>query len=337
MIILISVFTLLLVYYVFFLAEIMRGLKKVSHEKLTSNNKEFISVIVPFRNEEKNILNSLHSINKQTLDPNRFEILYVDDNSDDNSIKLLEKAPKSNNIFILKSPVDLEEKAHKKLALSYAIKKAKGDIIITTDADCIQDRDWLKTMVSYFDKNTAFVSGPVEFISDGTLFGELQKIEFSSLILIGAGLVESRTPIICNAANLGFRKDVYEEVGGYKDNLNLSSGDDEFLMQKIHRETDYKIKFCFEKKAFSYTSPNKTINQFYQQRKRWASKGFHYVDKLIVIKLILIFLFYVGIPTQILLGIFLNSFFFSSPFPLPTSHFLPPIGDRECGEYVRLW
>ncbi len=134
-------------------------------------------------------------------------------------------------------------------------------------------------------KNTAFVSGPVEFMSNGSFFYEIQKLEFSSLIFVGAGLIGIKSPIICNAANLGFRKSVFFEVGGYNDNLLLSSGDDEFLMQKIARQTNYDIKFCLNKNAIAYTLPNENLSQFYQQRKRWASKGFHYVDKSIVLKL----------------------------------------------------
>jgi cellulose synthase/poly-beta-1,6-N-acetylglucosamine synthase-like glycosyltransferase len=141
------------------------------------------------------------------------------------------------------------------------------------------------------------------------LFARLQALEFAGLILSGAGLIGNNFPMIASSANLAFRKSVFDEVGGYEDNLNLTSGDDEFLMQKISRTTNYKIKFCFDKEAISYTDPNKTLNQFYQQRKRWASKGFHYIDKKIIIKLILIFLFYLSFPLQLVLGILFNKIF----------------------------
>ena len=206
----------------------------------------------------------------------------------------------------------MDERAHKKKALQLAVENAKGEIIITTDADCVHKSTWLETMLSYFERNTAFVSGPVEFVSNGSLFHEIQKLEFSSLILVGAGLIAIKAPIICNAANLGFRKSVFFEVDGYNDNLSISSGDDEFLMQKISKQTKYNIKFCMNKNSITYTLPNENISQFYQQRKRWASKGFHYADKFIVLKLILIFLFYLGIPSQIILGFYLSSFFFIS-------------------------
>ncbi len=309
MYLLLALFVILLFYYLYFLVGISSGIHKVRKQYKAEPTDLSVSILIPFRNEEKNILNSLKSVTSQKTSNNNYEIIYIDDNSEDNSFQILESANKPNNVHILKSPFSLEEKAHKKKALNYAIEKAKGEIIITTDADCIHQENWLETMLSYFDNETAFVSGPVQFSSNNTLFQNLQQLEFSSLILVGAGLIGEKTPIICNAANLGFRKNVFNQVGGYQDNLNLSSGDDEFLMQKIHRETNYKIKFCFNKDAISLTTPNNSIDEFYQQRKRWASKGLHYVDKLIILKLILVFLFYLALPTQFILGIFIYPIF----------------------------
>ena len=306
------IFALLSYNYLIFIINIVRGIRIVKNEKLENENDEFISVIIPFRNEEKNILDNLASLESQSLPKNRYEVIYVDDNSDDNSVEILGDAISSKNIFIIQSDVNTEGRAHKKLALQKAIQIAKGELIITTDADCVHGRDWLKTLSNMFDFNTAFVSGPVEFIDDGTIFSKFQRIEFSGLILVGAGLIGLKEPLICNAANLGFRKSIYEMVGGYGDNLNLSSGDDEFLMQKISRETNLRIRFCFDKSAMSYTKPNFSINEFLNQRKRWASKSFHYVKKSTTFKLAFIYLFYFGLLVQLLLGILFSDLFLTS-------------------------
>ncbi len=312
MILLLIIFLFLLLNYLLFLSDILKGLKIVSKNKNILNSKSFVSIVIPFRNEEENLLKSLESITSQDYDKNNFEVIYVDDNSDDNSVKVIEKSIKSSNITILKSPIASDERGHKKKALKYAIENCKGEIIITTDADCVHNKNWLSSMVNMFDEETGFVSGPVKFISDGTLFSELQKIEFSSLILVGAGLIGIKQPIICNAANLGFRKSVFDEVGGYEDNLNISSGDDEFLMQKISSRTNYKVKFCNNKKTISFTNPNKSIDEFYQQRKRWASKSLFYINRTTIAKLVLIFLFYLGLIVQLFLGIFSNKIFLFS-------------------------
>lgn len=308
------IFLYLLFYYIFFIQSLWRGVRNNDSPKNSLSVNEFVSIIIPYRNEKENLIKSLTSISNQSFPRDRYEVLYVDDNSDDNGTKILRESINQDNIKVLHSPFKDSERAHKKKALQYAIEQAKGEIIITTDADCRHGIHWLSVMISCFDKTTGFVSGPVEFENSSNLFEKIQHLEFSSLILVGAGLIGIGSPIICNAANLGFRKSVFEKVGGYRDNINISSGDDEFLMQKIARETDYKVKFCSSKKAKSFTNPNKTLSEFYNQRKRWASKGFLYKDKRIVVKLVLIFLFYLGIPAQLLLGIYLNQIFLFSFF-----------------------
>jgi len=192
MMLLLIIFTVLLLHYIFFLKNILKGIKKVSEEKLTKSYNEFISVIIPFRNEEENLLRSVKSITEQSLDKTRYEVIYVDDNSDDNSLHVLEEVKKESNIKILKSSFSAEERAHKKKALNYAIENSNGEIIITTDADCTHGKDWLKIMTDMFDEQTGFVSGPVEFIENENLFSKLQKVEFSSLILVGAGLIGNK-------------------------------------------------------------------------------------------------------------------------------------------------
>ncbi len=77
----------------------------------------------------------------------------------------------------------------------------------------------------------------------------MQRLEFAGLVIAGAGLIGSGNPIICNAANIAYRKKAFEDVGGFDYQMRLSSGDDELLMQKIHRDSDYKIKFALDRNA----------------------------------------------------------------------------------------
>ncbi len=303
-------FFLLTAYYLFFLYRVLNGLRKIESQSVPPEvSKEFITVIVPFRNEAGVILENLKSLENQKYDENLYEVLYVDDNSTDNSVNILEKNIHSENIKVLKFKNADGERAYKKKAIEYAIKQSRGEIIITTDADCTHGKEWLPVMVSCFDDETGFVSGPVEFLRGEKLFDKLQSLEFAGLIITGAGLIGAGNPAICNAANLGFRKNVFFEVGGYSGNLNLSSGDDEFLMQKIHANTKYKIKFCADKKAKAFTKPNEDFKSFYQQRKRWASKGLFYKNKRFVLSLVFIFMFYFSLLVSPFLALFYNPFF----------------------------
>ncbi len=292
-----------------FLFVVYSGLNKLDITTSTDIPSEFVSIIIPFRNESENILYSYNSLSNQNYPKDKFEIIFVNDFSTDDSYKKLSDTINSSHIKVISVPDDYSINAHKKRAIRFGIENSIGDFIVTTDADCIHSSDWLRTILSFFDKNTGFVSGPVEFEEGKSLFSKLQKLEFAGLVITGAGLIGAGKPIICNAANIAYLKKVYEEVGDFTYQMNLSSGDDELLMQKINKDTKYKVKFANHRNAIVRTSANKTISEFYQQRKRWASKGLFYNDKTLILKLILIYLFYLSFPTQLLLGMFYSNIF----------------------------
>jgi len=313
-----TLFILLLIHYLVFLKEILKGLNKLNSYSDNSLREEFVSIIIPFRNESENILRCLQSIEEQEYPKEKFDVIFVDDSSEDDSLSKLKSAEKSNNVKIISVSSNLsnvsadQNKAHKKFAIRLGIEESEGDIIVATDADCIHEKKWLKTLINSFDDQTGFVSGPVEFLDEEGIFNKIQKIEFAGLVLSGAGLIGINKPVICNAANVAYRKAAYLQVNGFENQLHLSSGDDEILMQRIFKRTKFKIIFCANKNAVVKTSPNKRLFDFYQQRKRWASKSLFYNDKLLTIKLILIFLFYLSFIVQIFLSFILSPLFIFS-------------------------
>lgn len=307
--ILFLIFLSLLIHYVTFLSKIYFRLSRLTNIVSEKIPKEFVSIIVPFRNEEKNIVKTYINLTSQNYPQEKFEIVFVNDSSVDNSLQLIENLSHKENVFVYSVPKNYSTNAHKKRAIRFGIEKSRGEIIVTTDADCIHPKDWLKNLLKFMDEKTGFVSGPVEFISDSSLFSRMQRLEFAGLVITGAGLIGSGNPIICNAANIAYRKKAFDEVGRFTYQMSLSSGDDELLMQKIHRDTDYKIKFALDKKAIVSTEANPTLQEFYHQRKRWASKGLFYGDSFLLIKLILIFLFYLSLLAQPILGLTLSTKF----------------------------
>lgn len=305
-IILLFIFAFLFINYILFLLEILSGLKNVSTGKEEKIPEEFVSVIIPFRNESENILKSLKSLSEQDYPIEKYEVIYVNDSSTDDSLYKIMAAEKPSNFNVISLSDFSSEKAFKKKAVSFGIENARGSIIVTTDADCMHNRSWLSELLSNFDNQTGFISGPVGFEPGENVFSKIQALEFAGLVLSGAGLIGKGKPTICNGANLAFRKSVFKKLKGYSDQMHLSSGEDELLMQKISVETDYNVKFCWRKEAVVFTQPNKSINDFFQQRKRWASKGLFYKNNVLIFRLILIYLFYLGIIAQIFLSIFLS-------------------------------
>lgn len=303
------IFLGLLIFYFLFIRKIRIGITNLEYYNTQSQDNEFVSIIIPFRNESDNILSSLESIESQNYPIDKYEVIYVDDFSEDDSYAKLKGEIRNKNVKVYKMEKSTLERAHKKQAIEYGISKSKGSIILFTDADCTSPPNWITSMVIGFEENTGLISGPVSFIESESLFSKLQKLEFAGLILSGAGLIGNKTPMIANSANLAFRKNVFDELGGFKDMMHLSSGDDELLMQKIAYKSEYKVKFCFNKDAVVYTNPNKNIEEFSQQRQRWASKGLFYENKLIVTQIVFIFLFFIGLIIQLFLGIFVSSKF----------------------------
>lgn len=307
--ILIILFALLLIHYLAFLSVIYYGLNNLRTSDSSEYPEEFVSVIVPFRNETENILNCYKSLTEQDYPKDGYEIVFVNDFSTDDSLEKLNANNKFENIKIISVPDSYSMNAHKKRAIRYGIENSVGDIIVTTDADCIHSTQWLKSILSFFDNDTGFISGPVEFQDGDSAFNKIQNLEFAGLVITGAGLIGAEKPTICNAANISYRKKVYEEVGGFTYQMNLSSGDDELLMQKIHKDSKFKVRFALNRNATVKTSASKNLTEFYQQRKRWASKGLFYNNKVLVLKLILIYLFYLSIPVQLILGLFFLNIF----------------------------
>ncbi len=314
--------------YLMFLFFVYNGIIgiKTNSEKL--NNKEIsLSVIIPFRNEAENIPLLLSDLQKQSYPGDLFEVLLIDDNSDDNSAEIVKNFTQMKNIKLLKNDKDIKS-AFKKNAIIKGINNSQGEIIVLTDADCRLPENWLKTIPKYFNEDSALVSFPVRFEFGKKIFDKIQILDFAGLILTGAGLIGAGKPIITNSANLAFRKSVFFEVGGYDDNLHLSSGDDVFLMRKIAGTTEYKIKFAWNKDALVSTKSNTTVKEFIRQRRRWASMSLFYDEKSITILLVSIFLFY--------LSIFILPLFIAFGVPYSLEMFLAIFFTKGLIDYVLL-
>ena len=292
--------------YILFLSKILDGLKKIKATELSGSASKKVSIIIPFRNEVQCIEVNVQGILHLDYDRQLLEVIYVDDASTDNSPAIIEGYKKYPFIKLLRLPEGIKAENRKKMAIQYGIEHATGEIIVGTDADCYFGSKWLKTMVAMFDEKTGFVSGPVSYDNCTTLFQRMQKLEFSGLVLTGAGLIGSGNPVICNGANLAYRRDLFLEVDGFSDKNNLSSGDDELLMSKILHQTKYSVRFCFHQDAVVCTSPAENISTFFQQRSRWASKGLFYKKGFLFFQLIPIFLLYVLLIALPFLGIFVS-------------------------------
>jgi poly-beta-1,6-N-acetyl-D-glucosamine synthase len=244
-----------------------------------------VSVIIPVRNEDANIGNLLEDLRKQSH--SRFEVIIVNDHSDDLTSEIVLKFAKHDTRFML-LPTQGEGK---KRALTTGINASQGEIIVTTDGDCRVGPDWLKTILSYFTvPNIKLVFGGVR-LQGLSFFSIIQSHEFLSLIGTAAATLWYGFPSMCNGANLAFRKATFIEVGGYTNNLHIASGDDEFLMRKIFAVYPDGIQFVKDGRAVVRSSASGSLMAFVHQRVRWAGKWKHNVSSSNAILAFFIFCF----------------------------------------------
>lgn len=247
------------------------GTKK-KYSQIKEDEFPLATVIVAARNEEKNIIRCLESLNNLEFPEDKIEIIIVDDNSSDNTGKLIDnyilEKTKFKKINTKKEIGRLKGKTN---ALANAIEIANGEIILTTDADCAVHPKWAKTIVSYYTENVAVVNGFTSQISENS-FGGMQSLDFTYLQTVASGTINYNLPLSCIGNNMSFRKSAYLEVGGYE-NLPFSVTEDFNLLIAIHKLNKYKIIYPLDKNAHVESVPCKTYKELYRQKKRWGVGG----------------------------------------------------------------
>jgi cellulose synthase/poly-beta-1,6-N-acetylglucosamine synthase-like glycosyltransferase len=239
----------------------------------------FISVIVPVRNEADNLAGLIGCLLQQRYQTERWELIFVNDHSDDGTAQELEgwTGISSISMRVFHNP---EGETGKKAALARGIAQARGEWIVTTDADCRMGKNWLASIAHMQEKKQPnMIFSPVVFDhGNKRFFGKFQAMEFLTLMATAAGSSNLERAVFCNAANMAFRKQAYLQL---EDPLvsNVISGDDTLLLQKMKKLNPRRIVFNKSRQALVWTHPVARIRDFWQQRKRWVSKSRHYKDK----------------------------------------------------------
>ena len=247
-----------------------------------------ISVIVPARNEESNIGQLLQALQNQTYPAELFEIIVVDDHSNDATAAIVRKFSTVKLIELKEANIN----SYKKKAIETGIFAATGELIVTTDADCIPKKEWLTTIAAFKqEKGSVFIAAPVVLDCNSTIIEIFQSLDFMILQGITGASVYKNIHSMCNGANLIYERNVFNEVNGFTGVDHIASGDDMLLMHKIWKLYPHKVHYLKSKDAIVSTLPMKTWKAFFNQRIRWASKAKKYDDKRIIAVLVLVYLF----------------------------------------------
>lgn len=294
----IALFTVVMISYFFLLLFLMWGWKKVSRQTTTTpDDLSAVTVLVPLRNEAIHIHHLIHSLANINYPLDKFEVIFINDHSEDNSAQVIKSLIHDKPNFTLTN-LD-EEKMGKKMAITDGVNKAKHELIATTDADCVVPTDWLQKINESFGKEKVnMVFGGVGLKTTSSFFSKIQALEFTSLIGSGAATMGLGFFTICNGANLAYKKKVFEKVKGYEGNLNIASGDDEFLARKIAAAYPGSVRFMNNSDSVVVSRPAAGVSGFIQQRLRWAGKWKHnasLMTKLLALYIILVQMVFVGL------------------------------------------
>jgi len=268
-------------------------LKKAQPE--TQKGLPFVSVVIPTRNESGNIKACLESIFKQNYPKELFEVLVIDDYSTDPTIRFAREVEEKNlQVFDLQQYLGRpgEYVPNKKKAIALGVKNAQGELIITTDGDCLVGENWLRTMVNTFRQNKLkLLTGPVMMKPARFPLEIFQQLDVINLLGITGATIRNGNPVMCNGANLMYAKETFLEVEGFKGNHDVPTGDDIFLMKKITDTYPDGMGFAKDFEACVFTRPEKGLSSFLSQRVRWISKSTGFSDAKVTLQLIFAYCF----------------------------------------------
>ncbi|RYY64924.1 MAG: glycosyltransferase, partial [Chitinophagaceae bacterium] len=249
-----------------------------------------ISVIIPARNEEKNLPALFHSLQHQSYPSTLVEVILVDDHSTDATAEIVSQFPFVRYIA-LQDFVSDAINSYKKKAIEIGIQHSKGTLIVTTDADCYAPKDWLKTIATFYQTyQPELIVMPVAINCGPKAIEIFQALDFMSLQGVTAASVHKNVHSMCNGANLAYSRKAFEAVNGFAGIDTIASGDDMLLMHKIAKKFPGGIRYLPSQEVIVQTEPVHAIGAFLNQRIRWASKADAYDDKRIFVVLIGVYL-----------------------------------------------
>ena len=233
-----------------------------------------VTVIVCYKNARQHVLTTIqHLLDQQYHD---FELIAIDDFSSDGGSDLLSTVT-DPRLILLKADKD---QLGKKGALTQAILKAKNDILLFTDADCVpSSQNWIKSMTTSMvrQKQAEIVLGygPTNiskgwlnmFIRYETILTAIQYLSYSV----------SGIPYMGVGRNLMYRKSLFMRNKGFESHKNIASGDDDLMISEVTTAQNTVVNLL--KESFVYSDGKASLTSFLQQKSRHITTSVHYKAK----------------------------------------------------------
>lgn len=263
----------LLAIYWLFGRRIQRGLSAPTRASRT--NQPTVSVVVAARNEARRIGALLNDLALQGYPRELLEIIVIDDSSTDTTAEIVTQHS-DTGVRLIQLEHTPPGWSPKKFALQKGIEASTGEIILTTDADCRVGPRWIEGMVAGFDDSVGLVAGFSRISKKETssrAAAAWEGLDFFALLSAAAGTLNKGMPMSVTGQNLAYRREAWEQVGGFEAIHHRPSGDDMLMMQLIAHRTDWQCHFHLLPDSFVSTRACESVRELIHQRLRWASNA----------------------------------------------------------------
>ena len=262
-------FLIQLTYFLVFFIRMIFKQKPVVIEKLKP-----VSIIIAARNEEQNLIEFLPKIFEQ--DYPEFEIIVVNDRSWDKSIDVLQAfALKHNNLHVVEVPDREKDGFAKKFAITLGIKAANHELLVFIDADCYPNsKNWLKEMASRHAGSKNLILGASPYTREKGIINKVIRFDAAQIAVQYLSLAKGGIPYMGVGRNLSYTQELYDSVRGFKSHYYIPSGDDDLFVNEAGTKRNTTVVFSEE--AITFSIPQKTFTDWWQQKKRHLTTGKHY-------------------------------------------------------------
>ncbi|RHW50642.1 glycosyltransferase family 2 protein [Lactobacillus bombicola] len=243
--------------------------KKKFFTTIAENKAPFITIMIPAHNEQASLKETVTYLLNE-LNYNNYEVLVIDDCSTDRTPQILQSLQKHySNLRVIR----VEKNKGKAHAFNVGVAFAKGELVLSNDADTIPEPDALNRYVNYFNspegQNIAAVTSNVEVRNRTKLITKSITVEFSSIVGIikRAEMGVFGSIFAYSGANTMYRKSALMDVGLFRQDR---------ATEDISIAWDHQLNnwlSVFAPNIISYTLVPETLKDLYHQRKRWAKGG----------------------------------------------------------------
>lgn len=240
-----------------------------------------VSVIIAARNEEDNLFKNLPFILDQ--DYPEFEVIVINHQSKDDSQHILKAMAKDyHQLKVINLEPNRHLKTGKKLPLTIAIKGAKHNHLLFTDADCQPNsKFWIRNMASNF-KEKELVLGYGPYRKEKGMLNRLIRLDTAMIALSYLSMALGRVPYMGVGRNMGYTKELFFNNEGFKSHYSLQSGDDDLFVQESARKKNYAI--CLAEDTFMYSDGEKSFEDWVKQKGRhFTTTGYYKVFKKLLL------------------------------------------------------